>query len=312
MALSGVGELSARNRLDTTRNRLELVRAAVVGDGLDAGRFLQDMGRFPVVQSAAEGVVLSELWECPSGLAAGTVSQAPGWPDSLAGLPASVSLACGWNGPYLALSGSKLYDGFGNDFLVAKTASPAADASADWHSDATGGDPPSVGTDIAAILSRGADGDFTDAGWADANRMLDFAAQTAAVRLAVTVKARDLSGDTPSWHDPAPLAVRASGTAYAIGRCVTDSGFGPCVRVRFVGNQRRRRTVLDGRRARGLDHHRRRRRLDVPRPAGQLPLPDEPSPRHPLRACDRQFEQGDRPFPGGAGGRGHHRYPRPA
>ena len=65
IALTSMGELSASERVDTTRQRLDAIRTAVIGDGVNPGRFLADMGRLPRVQETEPGMILSELWKLP-------------------------------------------------------------------------------------------------------------------------------------------------------------------------------------------------------------------------------------------------------
>ena len=133
IALTSMGDLSARNRVDTTRQRLDAIRNAVIGDGINPGRFLADMGRLPRVyddsnkaEDEEDGYALRELWEDVGMIgydkvASEALADADGrmnWPDTFPGLPAQVTLYCGWNGPYLLIPGKKLFNGFGSDFRL--------------------------------------------------------------------------------------------------------------------------------------------------------------------------------------------------
>lgn len=75
VALTTLDGMGDRTRMDTTRNRLDMIEEAIVGDGLNPGRFISDMGRLPVVHDqipdpddpavirdvqAGEGLI--ELW----------------------------------------------------------------------------------------------------------------------------------------------------------------------------------------------------------------------------------------------------------
>ena len=131
MALTTVGEMGNRARYDETAARLKLIREAVVGDGKTAGRFIRDMGRLPMVQDTDEGKLLSELWTAAAGTGYGSASEdmddgsGPEWPgselDSYPSLPDTVSLHCGWNGPYTMVENpdaAQIFDGFGNDWQI--------------------------------------------------------------------------------------------------------------------------------------------------------------------------------------------------
>jgi len=130
MTLTGVGDLGTRGRYDETTARMKWIREAVVGDGVDAGRFVRDMGRLPMVQTATEGARLEELWRDAGGSGYGTISsnlasgawQWPEWSAFVSNLPDTVDLTFGWNGPYLMVDDpatARTYDGFGNPWSVA-------------------------------------------------------------------------------------------------------------------------------------------------------------------------------------------------
>ena len=72
VALTTLDSMGDRTRMDTTRNRLDMIERAIVGDGLEPGRFISDMGRLPVVHlypdpsgsnQIGEGQGLIELWD---------------------------------------------------------------------------------------------------------------------------------------------------------------------------------------------------------------------------------------------------------
>ena len=228
IALTSMGELSARDRGDTTRQRLDAIRTAVVGDGVSPGRFLADMGRLPMAPTTAEGKALSELWDRemvdtkivygvanpPSsfdwnGLKNGSTITIPG--PGILPTYEKIILFCGWNGPYLIFGKEKLYDGFGNDFFIAKTTAPSnptkaeteteiANVKAEWE------DSPSTGDTVYGVLSVGQDRDFTgkNAAWYDREEFMIFSDMVPVTTLTVQVKMRDYSSSgAVAWTGPA-------------------------------------------------------------------------------------------------------------
>ena len=238
IALSGMGEYSARERVETTRQRLSVIHGAVMGDGVNPGRFLADMGRLPKVQETESGMILSELWKLPNNdlrydavvMVLRDLTATPPinlWPEAFTALPASVSLGCGWNGPYATITGKKLYDGFGNDFRLLLKQS---DNSLDWED--VVGDSAKIGDEIYGVQSLGKDNAVDATGvtpeWYDADSARDFVNDYAAgfslapeTTLTVIVKARDVMHNT--WHEPVEVKVYSSSVTYNKNDYVTDS-----------------------------------------------------------------------------------------
>ncbi|MGN0852238.1 MAG: prepilin-type N-terminal cleavage/methylation domain-containing protein [Kiritimatiellia bacterium] len=118
-----------QDKLHQMANRqLEAIQAAVwreQPDGEPAG-FLVDMGRLPVAREETnrwgEAVqTLSELWKRPAGvpefaLRPATVSNLVAGADAESLADPSLSIPCGWRGPYLRLpfGGERLADPWGN------------------------------------------------------------------------------------------------------------------------------------------------------------------------------------------------------
>jgi prepilin-type N-terminal cleavage/methylation domain-containing protein len=181
MTLTGVADLGNRDRYDETTVRMKLIREAVIGDGIAAGRFVREMGRLPMVQTAADGVRIEELWRDAGGIGYGTISSnlASGawqWPESGTfggNLPDTVDLTFGWNGPYLMVDDpatAESYDGFGNPWNVA-------------------GD--EVGDIVTDITSLGSDAAVDGSAWDEKDRTLDLAALLPETELTVLIKARN-------------------------------------------------------------------------------------------------------------------------
>lgn len=174
MTLTGVADLGNRGRYDETSARLRLIRQAVAGDGIEAGRFVRDMGRLPLVQGGGAGQALAELWRDGGGVGYGPATNAAAWPDSIAGLfpHGDVKLACGWNGPYLMVDDpatAESFDGFGNPWGLAGSG---------------------IGDSVTNVVSFGSDGAVGGTGWDEQDRTLDLAGLLPATELAVTIKAR--------------------------------------------------------------------------------------------------------------------------
>lgn len=176
IAVRTASTMNRRGRYDQTGSFLASLQDGVVGDGRCAGRFVRDMGRLPMVQTEADGEILSELWREPTGLAfeGVTLDMSDAWPEFTSDqsdvLPDTISILCGWNGPYVRVTDparARLYDGFGNEWDVA--------------TNSTG--------EIVQVISRGAGGS-EGAEWAEVDQMLDWDETLPATWLTVTVKAR--------------------------------------------------------------------------------------------------------------------------
>ncbi len=173
MTLTGVGDLGSRARYDETTTRLQLIRQAVVGTGVEAGRFVRDTGRLPVMHSTNDSVRLRELWRDAGGIGYGTTTNTTQWPGSIIGLYPydAVVLTCGWNGPYLMVNDpatAESYDGFGNP----------------WHVTTN-----TVG-EILTVTSLGSDNASGGTTWDEADHTLDLGALLPETELTVLVKAR--------------------------------------------------------------------------------------------------------------------------
>lgn len=213
MTLSFVGDLDDESRAKRTRDRADIIRTVVLGEGSETGRFLADMGRLPVLQDTAEGRTLSELYECPHAEAVGqTVSYPIGmtfFGETFNTLPAGTAMACGWNGPYVLTGGDKLYDGFGSDWKVQLSNAPTV-----WkdYEDLDGGD---VGEAIVGIASWGRDGAPGGASWSDRDDVIDLDAPTGQASLTVTLLMQDSTEfGRAAWK---PITGSNPWTAFAIG-----------------------------------------------------------------------------------------------
>jgi hypothetical protein len=181
-----------------------------------------------MVQSTAEGEVLSELWTRGVAPVFGPQSATGlSWPDSGMSLPSlsGIDLNCGWNGPYvLRPSNGKLYDGFGNDFLAAQTNSPLADPGiiADWYKEPGVSGEPTIGDTICGVLSRGSDGTFATNSWDEENIAVLF--DVPQTTLEVRIRVQDYSGGSPQWVPvETNLIVWTASQPYAVGQWVVDS-----------------------------------------------------------------------------------------
>jgi prepilin-type N-terminal cleavage/methylation domain-containing protein len=180
LALTGVSDLGNRARYDETTTRLKLIRLAVIGDGVEVGRFVRDMGRLPKLYHTNGGVRLEELWRDEGNISYGpvTISLISGvfqWPDYdtfTTNLPSSAALTFGWNGPYLMVDNptdAQTYDGFGNAWEV--------------ETNAAG--------EILKVLSLGAEGAEGGVTWDEVDRANDLESLLPMTELTVLIKARD-------------------------------------------------------------------------------------------------------------------------
>jgi hypothetical protein len=200
LALTSVGELSARGRVDTTRQRLDTIRAAVVGDGVIPGRFISDMGRLPAITTASEGEEFEELLTDAGNLGrAGDYTHTPSvGSESFSDI--TVTTHYGWNGPYVSLTRAKLYDGFGNRFQVKTNVNTA------WH-EADAADV-SGNAVIRAVRSLGMDGTAGGGTWQTADIEVDDLGNLASSELTIRVLVRNLTDiSSPRWTAPVFAAV---------------------------------------------------------------------------------------------------------
>jgi type II secretory pathway pseudopilin PulG len=229
MTLTSLGDLGNERRVSQTKTRAQTMSRLVLGEGSEAGRFLADMGRLPVLQDAGEGRSLSELFEAPhASVVGGTVSYAI--PADLFGptfsqpLPGIAQLRCGWNGPYLLTEGGRFYDGFGRDWHVRLEGGAGL-----WRSPAnlTATD---TGLRILEAVSWGRDGAPGQDAWADADHFVSWDAPAATASLSVQLLMRDNTQmGREAWKpiaqsDPwATYPTWAASEAYAEGQLVRPS-----------------------------------------------------------------------------------------
>lgn len=198
VALTTLGSMGHRARYDETTARMNLIRRAVVAEDGEPGRFLRDMGRLPMRFSAAEGEELAELWRDAGGVGYGDFSGSVTWPDDPPpdGVPTSVTLRNGWNGPYLAAindpAAALYFDGFGHAWQAGDAAVP--------HT-------------IETVASLGADGAMGGTGWENEDRTLDLLSLLPETSLTVHVKALDTSTAPAIWRQ---VAIQAGAETYQV------------------------------------------------------------------------------------------------
>ncbi|MDR2440655.1 MAG: type II secretion system GspH family protein, partial [Planctomycetaceae bacterium] len=138
MTLSFVGEMNTAARQNVTKNKLEQIESAIVGDPTHSSRFLNDMGRLPV-KIDGNGSTLSELWnnQLFNPKTNDPFIKYNGYENDITtnltnNIPFYITIHGGWKGPYLNVTNQKLYDGFGNDFYVADPEASAKDKITGW------------------------------------------------------------------------------------------------------------------------------------------------------------------------------------
>lgn len=212
--VKGIASTDNRVRTDRSRQILSQLRIAVFGDGSEVSRFIQDMGRLPVVASTVEGEILSELWRCPHNdcemaeISLTASSWAPADGNAILDKLPDVYMNVGWDGPYLLMNNpdeSKLYDGFGNYWQISSEESPNENTNSHWKdNDATTMDfiGASKGDSIAFIRSLGRNISVdTGASVKSENHdlYLDLQGQMADVELIVRIKAQNNQAKPSVW-----------------------------------------------------------------------------------------------------------------
>lgn len=154
---AGEGALESAQR-ETTASSLQQLEVALLGQPgrVDSqgrphiGGFVADLGSLPVHAQGGPEQVLRELWERPA--VAGAPRALPEFALALAPGDPEVQLGCGWRGPYVRLGfgAAALRDGWGQAFATQDAA----------------GQPTTLGTPIASILSLGADQQVGGTGFA--------------------------------------------------------------------------------------------------------------------------------------------------
>ncbi len=220
VALTSLEGLGDRDRVDTTRHRLDMIRKTVVGDGVEYSRFLSDMGR-PLAAhyrsdsgNSLSAEFLWELWE--PGL------YVPGAAVPIDGLSA-VNLSAittklqtisalepfqGWDGPYLDVAYGKFYDGFGNEFYLKKSATDSWKESNNFVTSS------SSHSYVFNIKSGGANGDdddyVTPAEWTEEDTELypNDAVSNPNCSLYVSIRIRDY--ETGKWIPPDSTGIPSS------------------------------------------------------------------------------------------------------
>lgn len=223
-ALTSIDGLSDRTRVDTTIHRMEQLRSAMVGDDLQASRFVSDMGRLPRVYSSEPGEEFLELLSDEGGFEVYTneYSYTP-LIDGVSFDSVAFSPGFGWKGPYISTEYEKIFDGFGNRFQVQTTDNHF------WHdaADSDGG--------ITAIRSLGRDnqeGEGLD--WADADVLMTDFSDMAECSLTIQIYVVNRSVvESPVWGGPVIITPLGSGIAartYTYGEIfINDSGVFRCI-----------------------------------------------------------------------------------
>ena len=151
----------------------------------------RDMGRLPMRFSETEGEELEELWRDAGEVGYGDMTLDPiPWPDDPPpdGVPTSVTLRGGWNGPYLTAindpAEALYFDGFGHA----------------WQALLADDSPAAIHAPIEKIRTLGADGAVGGTGWENEDRTLNLLSLLPETSLTVHVKALDTSTTPAIWR----------------------------------------------------------------------------------------------------------------
>lgn len=201
MAFTGSEGLMERARSAETRRRGKTASLAVTGEGEAASRFLDDMGRVPHVLSTTEGELLAELFDRDTvdanALWDSTAANTDEWqgeavtdaPPGWLVLPTSVSLPCGWRGPYFILNRATFYDGWGHDWQV----DAGTWAASNWKGPAT----VALDDPVRGLRSLGRDNAAGGAEWYDQEQTYAFEEGLATASLTVELLHEDTGAFVP-------------------------------------------------------------------------------------------------------------------
>ncbi len=204
LALRALDQVDDEHRHDASRQMLEEVEAAVLGDDRTAG-FVSDMGRLPRTVGG-DALTLAELW---------SVQGNAGYDVRTSALDPEVSLPAGWRGPYvrLPLGSDTLRDGWGNPMASPPDPSPANPLTTGYHRLRTDTDAPifAAGVEIGLIRHLGANGAADSAATGvDRDLHVSFANRTAA-SVTAPVSVVDSEGDPAPGAGAELVVVRVFG-----------------------------------------------------------------------------------------------------
>jgi len=229
LALTSLGGLDTSARRDTSERVINQIELAIAGDGREAGRFVSDMGRLPVIHgddsSRVKGEGLMELWDDLgvytaalsinfNGVSASEITNF--WP---AGNELSGLLPGGWQGPYINMGTGRLFDGFGNNLRFLKGGI--------WYEIDN-----AALNDMDAVLgvaSFGSDDTLGAAEWEEEDVFTDESTKDAAISAELTISIRVRSHQQPyPWKQVNNITINdwAKGSTYFQGSIVR-SGVAP-------------------------------------------------------------------------------------
>jgi type II secretory pathway pseudopilin PulG len=198
MLEESTGQQRFKRTYETGKKIREVINTRNGEDGIS--RFISDMGRLPVVISTAEGMRLAELYNTDAVDSAAKWSSAETFNNNDSSLPTadssldfpddfvSLTLPCGWAGPYLYNHKTLLFDGWNNEWQI---------LGADYNIAASWG----LDTFIYGVESLGSNDSLDEDSWSGQRQKFKFnLSGTAAANkasLIVTIMVKDDSALKP-------------------------------------------------------------------------------------------------------------------
>ncbi|MDR1477578.1 MAG: type II secretion system GspH family protein [Planctomycetaceae bacterium] len=222
MTLNLVSEMNSSSRQDVTKNKLDQIETAIIGTPSQYSKFLNDMGRLPVA-IGGEGNEFSELWNSNLfELASDLEVEYSGYEGDILshfGKSISVTLNVGWKGPYLNVPNGKLYDGFGNNFWIAK-----AEDEDDVNDSELWNIFNSANSEILTIIKFGSLGEDNtkatsqDSNWRNIDDKREIKVASVSSNLHVKILLCDSSTDQTTWLPPSKISDPNGFKKYAIAQ----------------------------------------------------------------------------------------------
>jgi len=218
IALTGANEMMEQASADETVRRGDLVTASINNENDAASRFVSDMGRLPIVLNSIQSLNLAEIFYSPENIPStvkwsNSVSfdnSVNNFPETWGTLPGSVTLPCGWRGPYLYINKNAFYDGWGKEWEVTHS---------DWTTSPKVWSAGTEGAKIFGIRSLGRDNSVDSGGeeWFEKDREFHFSKGAVTSDIVVKIMGRDCSTSPNVFRGIEAIPNWMADTSYSVG-----------------------------------------------------------------------------------------------